>query len=36
MVAAVQHSIDITNNTTFFQRFKSMFTNPVNRRALST
>lgn len=32
--AAVQESIDIQNSTTFFQRFKSIFTVPVNRRAL--
>ncbi|KAG6853101.1 hypothetical protein C0991_006904 [Blastosporella zonata] len=32
--AAVQKSIDITNNTTFIQRFKSMVFDPINRRAL--
>ncbi|KAF8761087.1 General substrate transporter [Rhizoctonia solani] len=32
--ASVQESIDIQDNTTFFQRFKSILTVPVNRRAL--
>ncbi|PFH48327.1 hypothetical protein AMATHDRAFT_65749 [Amanita thiersii Skay4041] len=32
--AAVQQSIDITNNTTFFQRMNSMIYDGVNRRAL--
>lgn len=32
--ASVQQSIDIANSTTFFERFKSMITVPVNRRAL--
>ncbi|KAF9497573.1 general substrate transporter [Pleurotus eryngii] len=32
--AAVQQSIKITNSTTLFQRCRSMFSNPVNRRAL--
>ncbi|KIM82675.1 hypothetical protein PILCRDRAFT_819983 [Piloderma croceum F 1598] len=32
--AAVQHSIDITNSTTFIQRFKSLLIIPINRRAL--
>ncbi|CAE7173542.1 unnamed protein product [Rhizoctonia solani] len=32
--ASVQESIDIQNNTTFVQRFKSILTIPVNRRAL--
>jgi len=33
--AAVQQSIDITNSTTFIQRFQSMITVPANRRALT-
>lgn len=32
--ASVQQSIDIANSTTFFERFNSMITVPVNRRAL--
>ncbi|KAG1778935.1 general substrate transporter [Suillus placidus] len=32
--AAVQQSIEIANSTTFFERFNSMITVPVNRRAL--
>jgi SP family myo-inositol transporter-like MFS transporter 13 len=32
--ASVQQSIDIANSTTFFERFNSMITIPVNRRAL--
>ncbi|TFK32166.1 general substrate transporter [Crucibulum laeve] len=32
--AAVQRSIEITQRTTFIQRFKSMIFDPVNRRAL--
>ncbi len=32
---AVKTSIEITRTTTFIQRFKSMITEPVNRRALS-
>ncbi|KAG1719873.1 general substrate transporter [Suillus lakei] len=32
--ASVQQSIDIANSTTFFERFHSMITVPVNRRAL--
>ncbi|CAE6424450.1 unnamed protein product [Rhizoctonia solani] len=32
--ASVQESIDIQNSTTFLQRFKSILTVPVNRRAL--
>lgn len=32
--AAVRQSIEITNSTTFFQRFKSMISIPINRRAL--
>ncbi|CAE6511689.1 unnamed protein product [Rhizoctonia solani] len=32
--ASVQESIDIQNNTTFLQRFRSILTVPVNRRAL--
>ncbi|CAE6420142.1 unnamed protein product [Rhizoctonia solani] len=32
--ASVQESIDIQNSTTFLQRFKSIVTVPVNRRAL--
>ncbi|KAH7929017.1 general substrate transporter [Leucogyrophana mollusca] len=32
--AAVQQSIEIANSTTFFERFNSMLTIPVNRRAL--
>ncbi|KAG1730247.1 general substrate transporter [Suillus paluster] len=32
--ASVQQSIDIANSTTFFERFKSMITVPINRRAL--
>ncbi|EGO01333.1 hypothetical protein SERLA73DRAFT_167429 [Serpula lacrymans var. lacrymans S7.3] len=32
--AAVQQSIDITNTTTFWQRFNSMISIPINRRAL--
>ncbi|KAG1840883.1 general substrate transporter [Suillus tomentosus] len=31
---SVQQSIDIANSTTFFERFNSMITVPVNRRAL--
>lgn len=34
--AAVQQSIDITNSTTFLQRFKSMIMIPINRRALGS
>ncbi|KAJ3515943.1 hypothetical protein NLJ89_g1446 [Agrocybe chaxingu] len=32
--AAVHQSIEITRNTTFLQRFRSMIFSPVNRRAL--
>ncbi|KAH9474495.1 Myo-inositol transporter 1 [Psilocybe cubensis] len=32
--AAVKRSIEITQTTTFFHRFKSMIMNPINRRAL--
>ncbi|EIM87168.1 general substrate transporter [Stereum hirsutum FP-91666 SS1] len=32
--AAVSQSIEISNNTTFFQRCRSMLTDPVNRRAV--
>ncbi|KAF8153323.1 general substrate transporter [Crassisporium funariophilum] len=32
--AAVQRSVEITQTTTFIQRFKSMIFDPVNRRAL--
>ncbi|EUC65437.1 sugar porter (SP) family MFS transporter [Rhizoctonia solani AG-3 Rhs1AP] len=32
--ASVQESIDIQNSTTFLQRLRSIFTVPVNRRAL--
>ncbi|OAX36319.1 general substrate transporter [Rhizopogon vinicolor AM-OR11-026] len=32
--ASVQQSIEIANSTTFFERFNSMITIPVNRRAL--
>ncbi|KAG2118301.1 general substrate transporter [Suillus clintonianus] len=32
--ASVQQSVDIANSTTFFERFNSMITVPVNRRAL--
>ncbi|KAG8691641.1 myo-inositol transporter [Ceratobasidium sp. 423] len=32
--ASVQESIDIQNNTTFLERFRSILTVPVNRRAL--
>ncbi|KAK0460512.1 general substrate transporter [Desarmillaria tabescens] len=32
--AAVQRSVEITRNTTFMHRFKSMLMNPVYRRAL--
>ncbi|KDN49529.1 hypothetical protein RSAG8_02231, partial [Rhizoctonia solani AG-8 WAC10335] len=32
--ASVQESIDVQNSTTFLQRFKSIITVPVNRRAL--
>ncbi|KAF9531200.1 general substrate transporter [Crepidotus variabilis] len=32
--AAVKQSIEITERTTVFQRFKSMFFDPINRRAL--
>ncbi|KAF9462246.1 general substrate transporter [Collybia nuda] len=32
--AAVKQSIEITNTTTFMQRFKSMMFDPINRRAL--
>lgn len=32
--ATVKQSIEITNSTTFWQRFGSLFSNPINRRAL--
>lgn len=32
--AAVHQSIEISNNTTFFQRCRSMLTDPINRRAV--
>ncbi|KAI6039161.1 general substrate transporter [Pisolithus marmoratus] len=32
--ATVKQSVEIANSTTFWQRFSSMFSNPINRRAL--
>ncbi|KAI5996046.1 general substrate transporter [Pisolithus marmoratus] len=32
--ATVKQSVEIANSTTFWQRFGSMFSNPINRRAL--
>ncbi|KAH9947864.1 general substrate transporter [Amylocystis lapponica] len=34
LVGSVKKSIEIANTTTFWQRFQSMFVNPINRRAL--
>lgn len=33
--ASVRRSVEISQTTTIFQRFRSMVGNPVNRRALS-
>ena len=33
---AVQHSIEIANTTTLFQRIRMILLKPINRRALST
>ncbi|KAL4066247.1 general substrate transporter [Scleroderma yunnanense] len=33
--ATVERSIEIANSTTFWERFRTMFSNPVNRRALT-